>query len=389
MTEFTLWQKRLSFLRKNRLQEFKMIADWTVWLYIIVPGIAIGAFLYRETFFNPPAWFQMIPSALFLLFPFYRGIQTFYRLHLNPADLNFLLSGPWDERKFAFFSMGWQCLKEIGLTLFFTLLFYPYLHSQLGFGLDESLLLALLYWMIQVAFLNLNWFFRQYGRFSLYVFRFLFLPLIGLGVWTSNLWKISWDSPFLFAAGGISIFLSLLLVWKQKNWDWGWLIQESVRRNRPLSLSFIMEPEEYKNKKYTKLSFLPFMKKSWSDHVELSAVSKELTLKIFFRRSSQWRYILIQLFIGSMGILFVQTFSMKVFILTAVVLLMYQLLKSSQAEIEKRLLHRVSPVDINIWREGRNQGLLLLMASFALFFVAVLILSLQITPAIAGLHLNR
>ncbi|MEF3329857.1 MULTISPECIES: ABC transporter permease [Oceanobacillus] len=56
-TARTLFLKRLQSDYKNLWEASKLILDWTLFIYILIPGIAIGAFFYME-------WLQDIPFLL-------------------------------------------------------------------------------------------------------------------------------------------------------------------------------------------------------------------------------------------------------------------------------------------------------------------------------------
>lgn len=377
MTEFTLWRKRLIHLTQMRFREFQVVVDdWMVWVYFVLPGLVFGGLFYREALLDPPQWFQLVPPIALFFLVILRGWLSFYRVYLSPADANFLLAGPWHERNIIYFSLAWHGVKEIGLAIFLSFLLYPYLHNQMGFTIGDTALFALLLWMSQILFLNLNWFIRQIGKKTFMFYQLvIILILVQSATYLRPLYS-EWNSLSLFLILGVGVLISLCGLGLQKKWDWPWLIQESVRRNRPMFHSFMVEPEELKNKKYTKAPFLPMMQKNWSNKVDLFSVSRELSFKMFFRRSSQWRYVLTQLIGGCYAIWMFPTLYGKGIILVGIVFLMFQLLSFSQKEVEKRLWHRISPIDINGWREGKKAALAILLIGFGLIFLGVFFVSI-------------
>ncbi|WP_080872116.1 ABC transporter permease [Oceanobacillus timonensis] len=56
-TARTLFFKRLQSDYKNMWEASKLVMDWTLFIYLLIPGIAIGAFFYME-------WLQDIPVIL-------------------------------------------------------------------------------------------------------------------------------------------------------------------------------------------------------------------------------------------------------------------------------------------------------------------------------------
>ena len=377
MTEFSLWKKRLAHYTKLRIIDFKTVVDdWLVWVYILIPSLVIGLFLYWDTLINPPNWFSSVPTTVLLLLFILRGWLSSYRVYLSPADPLFLQTGPWSERKFVFYSLGWHGIKEFFYSLILVFLLHPYLANKLGYGLKETLLLALLTWMMQMCLLNINWLFNQWGKWGFYAYKilsFLFIvPLISLLAFI----KVEdWLSLSLFLGASVALLLSYTLILFQKKWDWPWLIQDAARSSRPFSLSMTMEPEELKNRKYTKLSFLPFMQKSWNNNIDLISVSREISIKMFFRRSSQWRYALIMLSGGIASLIQINFFPVKVLVFAGILFLFFHLLSSSQKEMEGRLWHRISPVDLKGWRKGKEKGIFFLMLIFGGILFLVMMIS--------------
>lgn len=377
MNEFSLWKKRLVHHIKLRIIDFKTVVDdWMVWAYVVIPALVIGLFLYRDTLLNPPGWFSSVPQTLLLALFILRGWLSSYRVYLSPADPLFLQTGPWNERKFVYYSLGFQGIKEGVYSLILVFLLYPYLTNQLGFGILETLLLALLAWLMQMWALNMNWLFHQWGKWVYYSYKtlsFLFIvPLISLLAYI----KVEdWLSPPVFLGTGVAMFISYAFLLIQKKWDWPWLIQESAKHSQPFSLTLTMEPEELKNRKYTKLSFLPFMQKSWNNQVDLMSISREISIKMFFRRSSQWRYALIMLSGGIASLIQIDIVAIKVLVFAGILFLFFQLVSLSQNEMGRRMWHKISPINIKEWRKGKNKGIFVLM----LLFGGILLLAMMIT----------
>ncbi|HBI05314.1 MAG TPA: hypothetical protein DDY49_14955 [Paenibacillaceae bacterium] len=377
MNEFSLWKKRFAHYTKLRIIDLKTVVDdWMVWAYILIPSLVIGLFLYRDTLLNPPNWFSAVPPTVLLSLFILRGWLSSYRVYLSPADPLFLQAGPWNERRFVFYSLGWQGIKEGIYSLILVFLLYPYLESQLGYGVLETLFLALLTWMVQMCLLNINWLFNQWGKWVYYSYKILsFLLIVPLISLLAFIKVEDWLSLSFFLGTGVAMLLSYVFIGLQKKWDWPWLIQDAAKRSQPFALSMTMEPEELKKRKYTKLSFLPFMQKSWNNHVDLISVSREISVKMFFRRSSQWRYALMMLSGGIASLIQINIFSVKVLVFTGILFLFFQLVSLSQSEMERRMWHQISPVDLKEWRKGKKKGIFLLMLLFGGILFLVMMIS--------------
>jgi len=377
MTDFTLWKKRLAHQRRARIADIKTIVDdWMIWVYILVPTLVICTLLYRDVLMNPPAWFATLPPVFLLILLLLRGWLFSYRVFLSPADPLFLQAGPWNERRFVYYSLGWHGIKEGFISFILVFLFYPYLTHQLGYGITESLLFGMLAWILQMFLLNINWFFNQWGKWVFYTYKVVSFLMIPLFVFLLSFIHVeNWLSFPVFLGAGIGLLLSYALIILQKKWDWPLLIENAAKSNQSISLILTIEPEQLKKRKYTRLSFLPFMQKSWSNKVDILSVSKEIAIKMFFRKSSQWRYGLILLSGGISAVMQIDIFIVKVLVFAGVLFLYFQLVSLSQMELERRMWHLLAPVDIKKWRKGKRKGIFVLMMLFSGLFIIGLSIS--------------
>lgn len=106
ITPNQLFMIRLKRNWKDQIRAWGSVLDWSVWLYLLIPGIIIGVGLYLEVWEQMPDWAAKVPwgvlypIALFIMLIFAR-----IRIFVEEADRLFLLQRPeW-----------FQVLKRLGL----------------------------------------------------------------------------------------------------------------------------------------------------------------------------------------------------------------------------------------------------------------------------------
>lgn len=67
ITANSLFIKRLSAEWRNNLSALKLIADWTVIVYIIIPFVCLGIYQYVLWWRTPPEGLALIPFDFFVL----------------------------------------------------------------------------------------------------------------------------------------------------------------------------------------------------------------------------------------------------------------------------------------------------------------------------------
>ena len=86
-----LFVLRLKRYGSEQYRVWKGALDWTVWLYLIIPGLFIGGGTYLEIWQSPPAWLLQLPAGLYpalLIIPLLLGrLRTF----MEEADVLFLV----------------------------------------------------------------------------------------------------------------------------------------------------------------------------------------------------------------------------------------------------------------------------------------------------------
>lgn len=95
-TPVRLLRIRIARFWREQFRIWKTAADWTVWLYLLLPGLWIAGGMWLEMLEEPPAWLAALPVNLVLV-PLTLAVFTGrLRTFLEDADLLFLLQrGRW------------------------------------------------------------------------------------------------------------------------------------------------------------------------------------------------------------------------------------------------------------------------------------------------------
>ncbi|RJE82790.1 hypothetical protein D3P07_26120 [Paenibacillus sp. 1011MAR3C5] len=96
MTPSQLFFYRLKRNVKEQARAWNSVFDWSVWVYILVPGLVLFGGMYREIWLDMPEWANQVPwlllfsIMLFLIIAFGGRIRIF----VDEADRLFLLQQP-------------------------------------------------------------------------------------------------------------------------------------------------------------------------------------------------------------------------------------------------------------------------------------------------------
>lgn len=91
MTGFKLFIDRLVLNWSNQWRIFKMIADWTVMIYILIPATVIFFVIYRSWWLEAPEWVTSVPLSLFFVLGYIWSWQGNVRFFSEDADRVFLI----------------------------------------------------------------------------------------------------------------------------------------------------------------------------------------------------------------------------------------------------------------------------------------------------------
>jgi ABC-2 type transport system permease protein len=267
MKSIDLFFRRLISSWKYQYGVFRSIADWTILLYIIIPGAAILAMMYRSWWAETPGWIANLPLFLlfFLLYVFswLGNIRPF----VQEADRVFLVKNRnlyLGMRKWGFaYSLLFQTVCTVAMIVFLL----PFLMNR--YLLEWSQIIALLNffitlkWTIMTVSYHLK---RIEKKLKKYVLGFLLFVLFS---WFSQLIYSLWN---LGAVLPVYITSAILLA--------GTLARIYKLLNRVSAMDFEVKLEQEEKTKYIQWIFM------MAPEIEKPAFSVR-TKPLLFRKSKR------------------------------------------------------------------------------------------------------
>ncbi|WP_274652926.1 ABC transporter permease [Paenibacillus humicola] len=86
-----LFRRRLARFWTEQWRVWRTALDWTVWLYLIIPGLWIGAAMYAWQWHHPAEWITHVPLITIERAPFVLVFAGRLRTFAEEADVLFLL----------------------------------------------------------------------------------------------------------------------------------------------------------------------------------------------------------------------------------------------------------------------------------------------------------
>lgn len=143
------WQ-RLRSNCKFQYSILKMVMDWVVALYIIIPGLALFLHTYRGWWLEPPSLFYILPlESLWLIFVIFcwSGIL---RVYVEEGDQLFLYQYTSWHRGLVVYSILYNILSNLIFTLILAFLVAPFLHGFHGTSFEAFQWLFLNVFLVRV-----------------------------------------------------------------------------------------------------------------------------------------------------------------------------------------------------------------------------------------------
>ncbi|MBB6673261.1 ABC transporter permease [Cohnella nanjingensis] len=134
-------ERIVSFWRKV-WKGWRLVLDWTVLLYIVLPALWIGGGIYTESMRQPPPWVDMIPATTPILVLAVTLLRGRLRTFAEPGDGLFLRNNrSWTARMIAvgfFYTLAARLLTALTVTA----VMLPLATSRLGWTDGQCLILA-------------------------------------------------------------------------------------------------------------------------------------------------------------------------------------------------------------------------------------------------------
>jgi ABC-2 type transport system permease protein len=267
MSSSALFFNRLVKGWKFQYGVIKLVADWTVLLYLIIPSVVIFIFVYRSWWSEVPSWIEGFPMFLLFILLYLLSWSGNIRTYIEEADKVFLIKKfdyIWNLKKWGYsYSIFYQSMVIVGAIV----LLLPFLlnHYQLDW---QSIIALLIYFSSLKACLML----------VKYQFKKIESRWKKIAIGSLCFILFSWFSQLIYLLFEKEILLSLYL--------FGWIIflisiYLSLRTLRKIS-SLDIEIDMEKERKTSTIQFI-FMA---APEIEKPAVTKR-TKPLLFRRSKQ------------------------------------------------------------------------------------------------------
>jgi ABC-2 type transport system permease protein len=156
MTSSKLLFKRLSAEWKYQYSVIKSIADWTIILYLVIPGAVISFFIYRSWWIDMPDWILSVPAALLFLPGYIASWGGNYRTFIQEADKVFLIKNRqlyFALKKGAFF---YSLAAGACQAAFIAILLLPFLMGHYGFTVSHAASYFLFFFSCRVCIMWLK-----------------------------------------------------------------------------------------------------------------------------------------------------------------------------------------------------------------------------------------
>ncbi len=211
MSGFKLFFPRLVANWIYQWRIFRIIADWTIIIYLMIPAAVVFLAIYRSWWLETPDWAVEIPLVVYFLPGYLLSWQGNCRFFTEEADLVFLIKRKSLFQKMKLWGFFYSLLAQAVFLILFIILLLPFLrgHFQLsgssiaGFFL---LLLALKYVLNYIRF-----HLRRIDKSILRIFAgfFVFIGMTATAVYLYFLWAVK----HLMLVNGISFVIIALSVW--------------------------------------------------------------------------------------------------------------------------------------------------------------------------------
>jgi ABC-2 type transport system permease protein len=292
MRSFQIFSSRMLRDWRFQLKAFRAVADWTIWLYFIIPGSVIFLFIYRSWWTEPaPGWIDWMPISLLFIGGSLFSWGGSFRSYSDEADKVFLMKKEnlfLKVKKWGFFySIFYQAL--VSLLAFVILLPFMIKQNQLTWMQAFHFFLysvGLKYFLIYVKFqlkkikaktiriINTIILFVVFSYFSIFI----------SALWISKQYVILFSISLLLGLAGIYLYYPLLK--RNSLFELG-LAMEQDEKQKMVNLIYQMSFEIEKPKVYSQNR--PWLFRN-STLVFKNRTKKngflELFMKIFIRNSS-------------------------------------------------------------------------------------------------------
>ena len=333
MSSVALFMKRLLIEWKFQSRVWGSILDWTVILYILIPGLVIFGYHYRSWWNEPPNWMQSVPFVFIAVISYLLAWRGQYRTFIHEADKVFLI------KRLALF-LGLKRISYV-YSLFTTLLLYGVITFLFLPVLIQSYkLLNIQIFLFALLLTSIKWFIMglkpKIMKIDGKVLRSLTRGFtFVIGSWMVQflciqILKTAYLLPVLACLlfTGIAFVLYMPSLFKVSTFEEEWL-SEQKERQRLIGAIITIAPEVEKRSTSTRTK--PWvLRKSKRIYKKRNPENgfKELFIKVFIRNANYWGGYLQIVSITSAALLLVPPLWIKVIIGVAFIFMLNSWLMS-------------------------------------------------------------
>lgn len=119
----SLFVSRVSRYWAAQYRVWRTALDWTVWLYLLIPGLLFAVGTYRSWWQHPPDWLVGLPDPLAAVPPLFAALTGGLRVFAEDADVLFLRQRQAWRRGLAGLGIVYSCLiHHVVIAAFFGVL---------------------------------------------------------------------------------------------------------------------------------------------------------------------------------------------------------------------------------------------------------------------------
>lgn len=306
----------------------KMIADWTVMLYIALPAITIFLFIYRSWWTDIPSWIENVPFFLLFFLLYLLSWNGNIRTYIEAADKVFLIKKFnlfWGMKKWGYgYTLVYQAVITIGaivVLLPFLLNHYHFEWKQIGILMFYFISLKTGLMLVKYHLVKIE---TRFKKIVCSVIAFILVSWLSQLIY--YLWEIGIWLP-IYIGGSlimlIAIYLSLRTIIKMSSIDHE-IDMEQTNKTRNIQLIFTIAPEIEKPvvTKRTKPLFLRNSKRIFKERSQSNGFI-ELFIKVFLRNYSYVSGYLVMINVTTFAIVLLPPIWIKVTIFLGYLFMMY------------------------------------------------------------------
>ncbi|KON86686.1 hypothetical protein AF332_07685 [Sporosarcina globispora] len=375
MNSRSLFAERLINSWKYQFGIFRSIADWTILVYLIVPGTVIFGMIYRSWWLETPEWIAGLPLVLLFFLLYILSWLGNFRTFVLEADKVFLV-----KNKSLFLGMRkWGIVYSLFLQTISTaamiVLILPFLKNSYFLEWSQITTLLLFFISLKWAIMTVSYYLKRIGgKLKRYVIGFVLFVLFS---WFSQLvysvWVIGADFPVNMTSAVLlsgTLMRASQLLKKISDLDFEVLLEQE-EKTKYIKWIFMMAPDLEKPAVSMRTKPLLFRnsRRIFKKRTPITGLI-ELFLKIFMRNPSYiFSYFQI-ISVSAAGIILIPPLWIKIIVSGVFLFLTYTWLSITwdKAIMSHPFTKKYS--DKDFYFTARNRTVL------ALFFLAILLLGL-------------